>query len=68
MGRRVTYTFPSALDALPIGRDVVLHLHSVTISDLPKWLTLFRLQKFKYISNLYNLYNLKTKNANYLKF
>ena len=43
----------------------LMHIHSVAISEFPKWQTLFHLQNFKYILNLYDL---KTRNANYLKF
>ena len=28
-----------------------LYIHSVAISEFPKWQTLFHLQKFKYIKN-----------------
>ena len=45
--------------------QINIYLHSVAIIEFPKWQLLFHLQKIKYN---YNWYNLKTKNANYLKF
>ena len=48
-------------------REIVIepNIHSVAISEFLKWQTLFHLPKNEYFLNLYNL---KTRNANYLKF